>query len=344
MRRLRLLLPATTLAAATCGLCGLGAPARAQSETDKVAAESLFEEGRSLIASGKVAEACPKFADSQRLDPSAGTLLNLASCYEKLGRTATAWATYKQAASAANAVGRSEYVATAQRHAEALAPRLARITVTVSQPVEGLQLRRDGMPVPSPEWGQAIPVDPGTHVIEARAPGRHEWTETVVALDTSQMTVTVPALEALPVQPAPPAAAAAAPAPAPPLTSPAAAASPPEGSSGDGQRTMGLVVGGVGIVGLGVAGAFAWAAKSTYDDSLKDCQQSNPNVCDQVGFNKRNDARSLGDAASIVAGVGAAALVTGGVLWFLTPHGQRATTARVAIAPSLGGATIEGTW
>jgi serine/threonine-protein kinase len=335
------------LATATCGLGGVGAPARAQSESsafDKVAAESLFEEGRSLLASGKYAEACPKFADSQRLDPSPGTLLNLANCYEKLGRTATAWATYKQAASAANAVGRSEYVATAQRHAEALAPRLARITVTVTQPQEGLQLRRDGIAVPSPEWGHAIPVDPGTHVIEARAPGHHEWTETVVALETSQMTVTVPTLEALPVQPTPPPAADAT-APAPVMTAPGAAAeSPPASTSGDGQRTTGLVVGGVGIVGLGVAGAFALVAKSTYDDSLKNCQTNNPNLCDQTGFNKRNDARTYGDVASVVAGVGAAAIVTGGVLWFLTPHGQRATAARVAIAPSLGGATIEGTW
>ncbi len=90
-----------------------GAPAFAQGpSSSKVAAESLFEDARQLVTVGKVAEACPKFADSQRLDPSVATLLNLANCWEKLGRTATAWATYREAASAADAAGRKDYLAT----------------------------------------------------------------------------------------------------------------------------------------------------------------------------------------------------------------------------------------
>src|SRR5262249_43356511 len=75
----------------------------ARAQSNKVAAEALFEEGRRLMSEGKVADACPKFADSQSLDPSPGTLLNLASCYEKMGMTATAWATYREAASLASA-------------------------------------------------------------------------------------------------------------------------------------------------------------------------------------------------------------------------------------------------
>src|SRR5690348_1000013 len=83
------------------------ATAHAQAASQKATAEALFEEGRKLMAEGKVAEACPKFADSEQLDASSSTLLNLASCYEKLGRTASAWATYREAASLANANGRA---------------------------------------------------------------------------------------------------------------------------------------------------------------------------------------------------------------------------------------------
>ncbi len=136
-----------------------------------VTAEALFEDGRQLMTQGKYAEACPKFAASERLDPSTATLLNLASCYERQGRTATAWATYKEAASAANAAGRNDYLVAAERHASGLEANLARLTLNVDQPVEGLHVERDGGPVDRAEWGISIPVDPGSHSIAATAPG-----------------------------------------------------------------------------------------------------------------------------------------------------------------------------
>src|SRR5258708_29392092 len=111
---------------------------------NKVAAEALFEDGRTLVAAGKFAEACPKFADSEKLDPSASTLLNLANCWEKVGRTATAWATYKEAASLANGLGRKDYGTAALRHAESLAPKLARLPLALPHPLAGLQVKRDG--------------------------------------------------------------------------------------------------------------------------------------------------------------------------------------------------------
>jgi hypothetical protein len=311
--------------------------------SDPVAAEALFEEGRRLVSEGKYGEACPKFAESEHLDASPSTLLNLASCLEKLGHTATAWATYKEAESAASAAHRQEYMDTAGRHARALAPALARLTIAVPQPIEGMQVRRDAVVVGPPEWGLAIPVDAGAHTVEASAPGYKAWTAKVdVPRDGAQSVLTVPPLEALSVEekPAPPTAATA------PAT-PAPVAPPPEpASNGRGQRTAGLVVAGAGVVGLGVSGVFALLAKGQYDDSLINCMESNHDVCTPQGVSQRDDARSMGNAATVAFGVGAAALVAGGVLWFTAPRGAShpSGAASFGLAPTPGGVVATGAW
>lgn len=312
---------------------------------DKVAAEALFEQGRSLVAQGKYAEACPRFADSERLDPSSGTLLNLASCYEKLGRTATAWATYREAASAASATNRSDYLAIAQRHADALAPKLAKLTATVTQPVDGMVVRRDGVEMPRSEWGAPIPIDSGSHTVEAEAPGAKSWsTDIDVPQDGALVTVVVPTLEAAPVQAAPP------PAPAPASPAPAAAPAPDttaaadqsSGSVGSGQRITGIVIAGVGIAGLGASAVFAVLTKNTYDDSLNNCQPGNAALCNGTGVSQRNDARADGDVASVAFGVGLAALVGGAVVWLTAPRASSTGAASIVVAPTPGGAVVRG--
>src|SRR5579884_1229259 len=282
-----------SLALTTILAIGVARPAGAQTPAagpppggGKVAAEALFEDGRTLMAEGKYADACPKFADSQRLDPSPGTLLNLANCWEKLGRAATAWATYKEAASAANAAGRKDYVAAAERHADALASKLAHLTVTVASPVDGLVVKRDGVVVGHAEWGTPIPVDTGSHAVEASAPGYKAWVSSAeVSQDGAQVTVAVPALEPSP-SPSPSAAAASAPpaaAPTGPTTAAAVAGAPlPEspGATGGWQRTTALVLGAFGLVGAGVGTALALSAKSRYDDSLAHCETTDHDLCD----------------------------------------------------------------
>jgi hypothetical protein len=337
------------VAGITVSLAAGEARAQAPSNTN-VAAEALFEEARSMVAAGKFADACPKFAESQRLGPSVSTLLNLANCWERAGHTATAWATYREAASAANASGRKDYLATAQRRADGLAPKLARLIITVAQPAPGQQVKRDGVAVESAEWNVGIPVDTGSHTVEASAAGRKSWSITVdVAQDGAQSTVGIPPLEEAPPGEAPavpppttatdnaPAAAATATTPTPPASAPVA-----QSSTGSGQRIGGLVIGGVGIVGLAVGGVFALGAKSKYNDSLDNCETSNKDLCNGTGLSQRDDARSAGNLATVFVGVGAAALVTGGVLFFAAPRSSSSATLQVL--PTLGGVVARGAW
>ena len=138
---------------------------------NEAAAEALFVEAQKLVKEKKYAEACPKFAESNRLDRGAGTLIHLADCYEKNKQTASAWATYKEAASAAQALGRADWQKLATQRSNALEPKLAKLTIKVSDPVDKLEVTKDGAPYAQASWGVALPVDVGSHTVEASAPG-----------------------------------------------------------------------------------------------------------------------------------------------------------------------------
>ncbi len=339
-----------TVIRAACGVALLAAVAGvplAHAQNNKVAAEALFEEGRKLMAAGKPTEACPKFADSQKLDPSVSTLLNLANCYEKAGRSASAWATYKEAASAASVAHRGDLLVTAQKRATALEPTLARIQVTATTPVDGLEIKRDGVPLSQAEWGIAIPVDPGSHNIEATAPKKLSWaTQIDVKEPGKTVTVTIPTLKDAPVEPPPPPTATTTAPPPPPPTATTSAPPPPPlppAEDGSGRRTVGLIVGGAGVVGLALGTVFALSAKSKYDESLKACG-TDKNLCTQPGVDQRDSARTAGNIASVGFGVGAVLVATGAVLWFTAPSGNGKTGDKgsIQVAPTLGGAMVRG--
>ena len=232
---------------------GLAAPRAALAQSTKASAEVLFSEGRRLMGEGKIEEACAKFADSHKLGPSSGTLLNLASCYEKLGRNASAWALYQEAASLASSTQRADHLPVAQKRAAALLPLLAKVTVTVPRAVEGLEIKRDGVPLARGEWGLAVPVDPGNHTYVAEAAGYKASSVPLAVPPTPEggappsLGLIIPDLEKLPPE-----------AEKPLVVVPVGPVGPPP-STWRPQRTGALVMGGIALVGFGIAGGLAGA-------------------------------------------------------------------------------------
>ncbi len=302
---------------------------------DKAAAQTLFDEGRKLMADGKFAEACPKLGESQRLDPGVGTQFHLADCYERIGQTASAWAGFLEAASGAKALGQTEREKVARERAAALAPRLSKLTIVAARAadVPGLEIKRDGSAVGRPLWGTAVPVDPGSHTIEAVAPGKKPWRSTVqLAGEHASIVVSVPAFDDAP----------------PAERSNAATVAAPGGgeaaSSVPARRTVALIVGGVGVVGLGIGTVFAIQAKSKYDDSLAHCTEEDKNKCFDEGVRLRGEARSAGNVATVAMGIGGAALIAGAVLFFTAPASTDKPRALVVptVAPGTAGLFVSG--
>jgi hypothetical protein len=322
MKRLRRIHP-TRIAPLLIGLLASAPLAHAQSTVDsKAAAESLFDDGLALMRKGDLAAACLKLEQSQSIDHGIGTMLYLAECYEKSGRSASAWAMFRQAASEAAASGETTRAEAGRQRAEKLTPVLSKLTVTVSAPVPpGLELKRNGTPLPSSLWGTPLPVDPGDQRVEASAPGYLPWSGTVrVAANADSAALAVPALTPQPVnelrvaQPAAPLIAPAA-APAASTSSPAAdtgAAS----SSGSTQRIVGIVIGAVGVVGIGVGSAFGLQAISKNDEAKKHCPGGGARCDDAQGVSLTEDAQSAARLSNVFM-IGGAVLAAAGVVTYL---------------------------
>ena len=168
-------------------------PVAASAESSSATAHSLFLEARTAMDKGDYEAACPKLEESMRLDPAVGTQLNMADCYERVGKVGSAWAGFLDAASMAKSSRQPEREKLARARAKALEPRLPRLLIDADASAEpGLEILRDGIGVGSASWGSALVVDPGAHDVVASAPGKMSWRTVVDAKEGQTARVTVP--------------------------------------------------------------------------------------------------------------------------------------------------------
>lgn len=311
------------------------APALASAQPrDPTAADALFRDGRALLKEKNYAAACPKLEESYRLDPAAGTLFNLAQCEEGRGRLASAHERWQGLIDTLTAAGKlaDERLPIARERVAALGPRVPRLTIRLKRgaPDETIVLR-DGVELRGPSLNAALPVDPGEHVIVARAAYRKdaETRVTLAASETREIEVAPGGEDGT--RPAP--AAASAPAPVPPPAPPPAAA---EGTSG--RRTAGYVIAGVGVagvVGAGVTGLMLSAKRSTVEGHC----DPGTRVCDAEGADAASSGKTLLHVNTALwavgllgAGVGAYLILSGDDAAPRTSLGVHATPGGASVA------------
>ncbi len=221
-------------------LCAQSAHAQHRTSSEKAAAESLFDHAMDNLKAGNLEAACDNFEKSQKIDPAVGTLLYLAECYERTGRTASAWATFREAASLARELRETDRATVGDQRAARLESQLSRVTIDTTNvhSVPSLTLLQDGVPLNPALFGAAVPTDPGTHTLIAEAPGYESWKhEFVVAAGAQTARLEVPALVPKPsaavAPPLAPVAAPSEPTPAPPATAPTADQSSRAGTGSD---------------------------------------------------------------------------------------------------------------
>ncbi len=307
MRRVRSRLLAALLVVATtsASLPALAAPTEQQMQI----AKDLFDRGVRLMEEAKCdetptdlakcKEAREDFKRAYEITGALGALRNLAYVEKGLGMIASASRHFRDLAREAPKdpkPERQKWADYAREEAQALAPRVPHLVVTVTEKVKGTKVFLDGTELPEAAWNTDLEVDPGKHSVRAEAPGRLPFVGSITLAEKQSKSIAVV------LDPDPKAQVATDPSAPGPSKLPA------------------MIVTGVGVVGVGVGLGLGYAAMKKRDDNC-DAQK----LCDPQAL---DDGRSLADVSTIVTGVGAAVLVGGAIWWALTPSRSREEPAK----------------
>lgn len=319
-------LPVTPVVAAVLSFGALTAhDARADEPTaaDIASARKLGFEGITLAEKGNCTAAVDKLARAEKLYHAPTTLVRLGECQVQLGRVVEGSENLGRAAREdlpSNAPAAFVNArARAKKGLAAATAKLAHAKVTVKAPPNvTVTVAVDSVTVPAANVGEDRALDPGPHLVEASAPGYLVASAAINLKEGGSEDVTL----TLVVDPnaatpkAPPPAATKVVAPPPP---------PPEGAP---NRTVAYVLLGVGVVGVGVGSVFGLTALSKKNDLAKACPD---NHCRTTQQGDLDSAKTSGTISTIAFGVGGAALIVGGILFFTAS--PRASTSRGSAAP-----------
>jgi len=285
-------------------------------------ADQRFDEGRIFLHEKRFQEAAQKFAESYALESSPVTLLNLGICHEMLGQRGRAFLEFRQAAAEAGAD--HELLEFANGRARALEAQLPALHVTISSggEAEAVTVAVDGIALKPELLAAPIPIDPGTHAIDARDAAGRTRRVVVRAHDHQTEEVRLKFKDELP----------------PPIDGPrpitrndtrTVAGSEPWCTTG---CKAALGVAGAGLLGAVVTGLVAHAKRTTYDE-----KNGNPSADTGARTSAHDSAErwqwaNLGFVGATVVGAG-----LGAVLIALRPSEAPSPPSRLtAVAPLFG--------
>lgn len=282
--------------------------------------EKLFAEGSALIGQGRCAEALPMLEEAQRLDPGIGTQFNIAVCQQQLGRLGSAWRNFERVAELARASGKKQREEAARAKLDELRPKVPRFVIRSEEPGD-VTVKVDGVVIAKDSW-TFVPLDPGKHHVDATAPTKRAWSKDFEAPPpSSSVDVVVPKLD---------------------VVQETRVVTVEDKSSG--RRTLGFVLGGVGIAGVAAAavtGVMLLSAKSTADERCTPrCIDANGRF-DQEGADAVSRGETLLPINAVTWGI---AIVGLGLGTFFVLTAPSSSSTKASFAPSRGGGGLSFTF
>ncbi|MBK9259566.1 MAG: hypothetical protein IPM54_06970 [Polyangiaceae bacterium] len=295
----------------------------AHGQTAQANAEKLFNEAVELSEARKFEAACLLLAESQKLDPTPGTLFALADCERVINKIASSVTHFKeylsQYAALKPAVRRrhDQRATLTKGYLAELEPKVPTLKLTFPGGApEGVVVTRNGVEVEPTALDTDVPLDPGEQVIVVKVPGRQDAEEriTVAAGDKKVVELSAGALVI-----------------ETPVDDGKRASNP--------RKTAGIVLLGVGAAGLafgGVMGGLAVGQKGIVDEHCNGLD------CDQVGMDAVSSGRTFGNASTIGLAAGTVIAVAGAVLLLTAPKSKPKTAfvTRLGAGAFVGGAFL----
>jgi PEGA domain len=302
-------------------------PALAQDkprETDPAGAAALFQQGREAAKKQDFATACARFAESYRLDPAPGTLLNLGDCNQHLGKIASAWQRFREATE--HLPQDDDRVAVARQRVAELEPKLPRLVIVLAPNAPpGTSVSRDKVELGAASLEVALPVDPGAHTIRVDAPGYLPRFISVTLVEGKTERVVVEPGAEVPIS-----------------TRIMPQLAPPRGLGP--LRTAGVVVAGAGVASIGVAIATGLILPSKEQVVKQHCDASH--FCDPTGLAAAHDGQTLATINTVTWIAGGVAVAAGAALFIF--GSRSASSPRAALlaapAPDGGAASLQGSF
>lgn len=242
---------------------------------------------------GDHADAAALFAESLRVDPAPGTLLNLAIAENELGRLSSAW---EHARGAVEQLPSSDERRKLARDLFAsLDRRVPRLVLRGRGLPETARVELDGVELRRPSFDLLLPIDPGAHRVTIEAPGH---LTRAIGVDAALSTTVEVLLEVgLPIDHGP------------------TRGEPARSTGRSPLRPLGWALLGTGAAATAAGGALGGLAIVRKGEVADHCAGR---FCDHDGVAAAEEGRSFA-TVSTIAFVAAGALVTSGLALLLVP-------------------------
>jgi hypothetical protein len=153
-------------------------------------ARAKFQQATEMEQAGNFANALQVFREVGQVRMTPQVRFHIASCEEKLGKLVAALGGYELALSEAESLG-PEFQREVEARASALRSRIPKLVIERGEGAKATTIELDGVSLGASSIGVEVPLDPGPHAIQAKAPGHKQFSSTVEIAEGEVKRITV---------------------------------------------------------------------------------------------------------------------------------------------------------